>query len=145
VSTKAKITLQRGFGFEFDHKYDMRDTGSYLTFGNEKHYNRTNENFKQQMEMNVDYDVAKFLDLFSSALFRFRRNNRLGVKDGKRIVTKSTLYDSGVLRIGFKGKKDIFGNGNLNLNVVYVRNYGNRISDAMKKYWEVVMKLTFDF
>ncbi|MCD6379653.1 hypothetical protein J7M07_04330, partial [bacterium] len=41
MSTKAKMTFKKGISFGFDHKYDMRDTGSYLTFGNEKHYNRT--------------------------------------------------------------------------------------------------------
>jgi hypothetical protein len=145
MSTKAKMKLKKGVSFGFDHKYDMRDTGSYLTVGNEKHYNRTSENFKHQMKMNVDYKATDFLDFFSSALFNFRKNNRLGIEEGERVVTKSTLYDSGTLKIGFKGKKDIMGNGNMDLDVAYVRNYGYRISDTMRKYWEVKMALTFDF
>jgi hypothetical protein len=145
MNTNAKMNFQKGLSFGFDHTYDMRDTGSYLTVGNEKHYNRISENFKHQMKMNVDYKAASFLDLFSSAFFRLRQNNQLGVENGERVITKSTLYDSGTLRIGFKGKKKVLGKGNMNLDVAYVRNYGHRISDAMRKFWEINMKLVFEF
>ncbi len=145
LDTKAKMSFQKGLNFGFNHRYDMRDTGSYLTVEGEENYNRTRENFKHRVKMNVDYEAADFLDLFSSALFRTRKRNSLGVENGEKVVTSSNFYDSGTLRVGFKGEKDITGNGNIKLDVAYVRNYGNRISEAMRKYWDINMKLTFDF
>ncbi|MDZ7860450.1 MAG: hypothetical protein U5O15_07265 [Candidatus Krumholzibacteriota bacterium] len=145
LDTKAKMRFQRGLNFGINHKYDMRDSGSYLTVEDEKHYNRTRENFKHRLKMNVDYKAADFLNLFSSALFRTEKRNSLGVENEERIVTNSNFYDSGTLKVGFEGEKDVVGNGNIKLDVAYVRNYGNRISEAMRKYWDINMKLTFDF
>jgi hypothetical protein len=123
----------------------MRDTGSYFKVNGEERYNRTSEDFKHELRLNVDYKAADFLDFFSMTSFRSRKNNILGVSEGERIIRKTNLYDSGMFKIGMNGNKEIMAGGEMNLDVAYVRNFGFKISQAMKEYWELDMQIKFIF
>jgi len=145
LATSANITPVKSLVLGFKHRYDMRDTGSYYRVGGEDRYNRSSEDFKHELSLDVDYKPVSFLDLFSRTFFRTRKNNILGVEEGERIIRNSNIYDSGTLKLGFSGNREVMTGGEMKLDVAYVNNFGYRISEAMKEYWEVDMKIEVEF
>jgi len=146
VETEAKVRFPgKHTSFGFNHRYNMRDTGSYLTFEGEKKYNRTSEDFRHEFRLNLSYKPYPFVTFSTDNTLRFRKNNTLGVSGGERVVVNSNTYESGTFRIGARGKKDVVLGASLNLDVAYIRNFGSRITREMKEYVRARMSLSYEF
>jgi len=146
VETGARIDYPgKRISFSFNHRYNMRDTGSYLNFEGEQRYNRTSEDFRHEFRLKMNYLPADYLRFSTDNTLRYRKSNSLGVEDGVRIITGSRTYESGTFRIGVKGKKDVMFGASLDLDLYYIRNFGERITREMKEYVDAQMSLSYRF
>ena len=146
VETDAGVSFPgKRISFSFNHRYNMRDTGSYLTFEGEQRYNRSSEDFRHEFRLKMNYLPADYLRFSTDNTLRYRKSNSLGVEDGERIITGSRTYESGTFRIGVKGKKDVMFGASLDLDLYYIRNFGERITREMKEYVDAQMSLSYRF
>ena len=146
VETDAGVSFPgKRISFSFNHRYNMRDTGSYLTFEGEQRYNRSSEDFRHEFRLKMNYLPADYLRFSTDNTLRYRKSNSLGVEDGERIITGSRTYESGTFRIGVKGKKDVMFGASLDLDLYYVRNFGERITREMKEYVDAQMSVSYRF
>ncbi len=146
VETDAGVSFPgKKISFGFNHRYNMRDTGSYLDFEGERRYNRSSEDLRHEFRLKMNYLPVDYLRFSTDNTLRFRESNSLGVEDGVRVVTGSRTYESGTFRIGVKGKKDVMFGANLDLNLYYIRNFGERITKEMREYVDAKMSLSYQF
>ena len=146
VETDAGVSFPgKRISFSFNHRYNMRDTGSYLNFEGEQRYNRSSEDFRHEFRLKMNYLPADYLRFSTDNTLRYRKSNSLGVEDGERIITGSRTYESGTFRIGVKGKKDVMFGASLDLDLYYVRNFGERITREMKEYVDAQMSVSYRF
>lgn len=146
VETDAGVSFPgKRISFSFNHRYNMRDTGSYLTFEGEQRYNRSSEDFRHEFRLKMNYLPVDYLRFSTDNTLRYRKSNSLGVEDGERIITGSRIYESGTFRIGVKGKKDVMFGASLDLDLYYIRNFGERITREMKEYVDAQMSVSYRF
>lgn len=147
LGTGATFYIRQPLTFGFDYRYLMKDTGSYLypEDGGERLYNRESEDFENGLYLSLDYMPDKDFSVTAQADFRNQKNNRLGSSGGTKVVSSSTLYESGSLKLGVARKKEIFWGGTLDLDVAYIKRFGPFLSKEKKEYWDVETSLKFVF
>ncbi len=145
LRTDADFTIFPTLTFRFGHSYIMKDTGSYLPSGKNKYYNRTDENVENRINMNLNYTPAVDLDLFVQADFRDQQKNRLGVEEGRRVVTSASEVESGGFKAGFRRNSKLTESGSLDLDIAWVRKFGPYLTPERREFWEVNANLTIYF
>jgi hypothetical protein len=143
--TDARLRVLRPLLFSFKHVYLMKDNGSYLMRDGVRKYNRSGESFEHGLFLKALYNPSLELSLIAEVDFRNQQNNRLGFLQGSKIVTSSTTYDSGGLKLGVMRDKKFWGNGKLKFDINYVRRFGPYLSAEKREYWDVDSSITFSF
>jgi hypothetical protein len=143
--TDAKLRILRPFLFNFKHVYLMKDNGSYLMREGVRKYNRSGESFEYGLFLKALYNPSAELSLIAEVDFRNQENNRLGFIQGSKVVTSSTVYDSGGMKLGVRRNKKFWGNGRMKFNINYVRRFGPYLSAEKREYWDIDSSITFGF
>ena len=144
--TDASFRLLPPLRFSLNHRYQMKDTGSYLAKdGGERLYGPTNQNLEHKLKMNLKYTPAKDTAFFIQAQFKDQVNNSIGFVDGKRVIRSSSLSESGDFRIGLERKQNVTESGKLDLNITYVKKYAPFLSEDRRQYWDIQANFTLDF
>ena len=146
VETDAKIRFSKPLGFSFRHKYNFRDSGSYLRYTDGvRRYNRNAENTENSIWLKMDYRPAEGYALRAEANFRYQENDRLRTQAGQSVVVSRSIYDTGGLRLGFDRSRAIFGGGKLEMSVDWVRRFGPNLTPERKEFWDVDANVSFAF
>ncbi len=136
----------RPLRFGFNHRYQMKDTGSYLRKdGGEWLYGPTNENIEHKLRMNLRYTPKEDMTLFVETQFKDQVSNSVGFVDGKKVIRASSPSESGNFRIGMENKTEFTDSGFLDLDIAYVKRYGPFLSEDRRQYWEIQANFTLDF
>lgn len=145
--TKAQMRFYKPLFLSIRHQYMFTDTGSYLRppSGGERLYARTNENFEQRLDFNVDYEPVTNFKIYTYSNYRFQEANRLGYVDGDLIVVSSRKYDSGELGIGVERKTKVTRYGSVDLAIGWVRRFGPNLTPERREFWNIDMNVVFDF
>lgn len=143
--TNANIMVLRPFRLNLKHVYLMRDSGSYLLRDGIRKYNRDGENLENGLFMKVHYRPIVDLDITAEVDFKIQENNRLGFKDGERMVVSSNVNDSGGLKIGLLRKRSFWEKGVINLDINYVKRFGPYLSKERQEYWIVNSSIDYTF
>jgi opacity protein-like surface antigen len=145
LNTRAYFNVFRSLAFDFLHTYLKKDTGSYLMRAAGRRYSPSNESFEHSLDMTARYEVIKDLLLKAESDFRIQRSDVIGARNGRKIITGTTVYESGGMKVGFTRTKKFGERGGISLDVAYVRNYGPYITPERKEYWEADSELTLKF
>ncbi|MDD4858470.1 MAG: hypothetical protein PHD74_10275 [Candidatus Krumholzibacteria bacterium] len=145
LNTLASFSLFPSLAFSLRHSYLMKDTGSYLTRAEGRRYSPTNNGHENTLTVTTAYTVVPDFTLKAEGNFRIQRNDIFGAQDGRRIVTSSVTYDSGTLRLGFVRKKNFGKLGGIDIDVMYIKNYGPYISSKLKEYVEAEARVNLMF
>ena len=143
--TNANIKVIRPLGLIIKHVYLMRDSGSYLLRDGIRKYNRDGENFEYGLFLKARYRPVIDMDLIAEADFRTQENNRLGFRDGEKVVVNSIVYDSGGLRLGVIRRRKFWESGKIDLDISYVRRFGPYLSAERREYWIVNSSIAYTF
>ncbi|MCX5753482.1 MAG: hypothetical protein NTW97_07505 [Candidatus Krumholzibacteria bacterium] len=145
LNTRAYFNLFRSLAFDFLHSYIRKDTGSYLMRAAGRRYSPSNESFEQSLDMTARYEVMKDFLVKAESDIRIQRSNVIGSRNGRRIISSTTVFESGGMRVGFTRTRKFGKRGGISLDVAYVRNYGPYITPERKEYWEADSELTLNF
>ncbi len=146
LTTDATFMIWRPLRFGFNHRYQMKDTGSYTSRdGGARLYGPTNENLEHRLRMNLNYTPKEDMAFFVETQFKDQVSNSLGFVDGKRVVRTSSPSESGDFRIGMENKTEFTDSGRLDLNIAYVKRYGPFLSEDRRQFWEINANFTLDF
>lgn len=145
LSTMANFNIFRPLRFNFTHTYLFKDSGSYLERSGERRYNRSGEIIDNGLLMRMQYQPKSGFGLIAEADFRNQENKRLGFREERKVVTSSTLYESGGIKLGFMRKRNIGDTGKIDFDIAYVKRFGANISEEKREYWEVDASMTFNF
>ncbi len=136
LNSKANFRIFRPLTFNMRHSYLMKDTGSYLMREGGRRYNRSNGNREQSLFLDMRYEVKRDFSIRAQADFRNQRGDVVGLKNGRKAVVSSTLFESGGMKVGVLRNKKIGSGGAINLDISYVRRYGPYITEERKEYWD---------
>jgi hypothetical protein len=145
LNTRAFFKVFRSLSFDLLHGYIKKDTGSYLMRTGGRRYSPNNETFENSLDITAKYEVFTDFSVKAESDFRIQRSNVIGSRNGRRIVSSTTVYESGGMKVGFARAKKFGARGGISLNVAYARNYGPYITPERKEYWEADSELTLKF
>ncbi len=143
--TNANIAVLRPLRLNIRHVYLMRDSGSYLLRDGIRKYNRDGENFEYGLFLRAQYRPVLDLTFIAEADFRTQENNRLGFREGEKVVVNSIVYDSGGLKLGIIRKRSFWEDGKIDLDISYVRRFGPYLSAERREYWVVNSSIAYTF
>ncbi len=143
--TNANIRVLRPLRLNIRHVYLMRDSGSYLLRDGIRKYNRDGENFEYGLFLKAQYSAMVDMNFIVEADFRTQENNRLGFKEGEKIVVNSIVYDSGGLKLGVVRRRKFWEDGRIDLDINYVRRFGPYLSAERREYWVVNSSIAYTF
>ncbi len=141
MNTRGSFRAFNTLSVSIEHRYTLRDNGSYLMREGERRYGRLGENKKNKMYLSLRYDPIRDLSLGVVSQFMFEEKNRLSAGE----VTSSAEYESGGIKYQVKRKRKIGDFGDIELDINYVRNYGPYVSKERKEYWEVDSSMNVRF
>ena len=145
LNTRAYFNVSRALAFDFLHSYLKKDTGSYLMRTAGRRYSPSNETFEHSLDLTARYRVIADFLVKAQSNFRIQRGNVFASRDGRKIISSTTVYESGGMRVGFERTKKFGERGGISLDVAHVRNYGPYITLERKEYWEADSELTLKF
>ncbi|MBN1885468.1 MAG: hypothetical protein JW876_08100 [Candidatus Krumholzibacteriota bacterium] len=146
VETDAGIRFTRPLGLSFRHKFNFRDSGNYVRYDDGvRRYNRNAENTENSLWLKMDYRPRDGYIFRAEANFRYQENSRLRTVSGRSVVTSTSIYDTGGMRIGFDRSRTVFGGGKLELAVDYVRRFGPNLTAERKEFWDIDANVSFAF
>ena len=111
----------------------------------ERRYSKSNGSIEHSLFLDATYRVNPDLTIRAATDFRNQQNNYFGVRGGERVITSRNIFESGGMRVGFVKKRNIGSAGAVDLNVSYVRNFGQYITEERRKYWDVNSAVTLKF
>ncbi|HSG27301.1 MAG TPA: hypothetical protein VLA34_02385, partial [Candidatus Krumholzibacterium sp.] len=98
--TNAGFNLFRRMRLRLEHRYNMKDTGSYLSSaGADRLYGPTNENIENKLQVVMEYDPVEDLTIFVRSSFKGQKNNALSFSGGTRRIVGTSATESGDLRV----------------------------------------------
>jgi hypothetical protein len=145
LNTRGYFTVFRSCTFNFLHSYLKKDTGSYLMRSAGRRYSPSNETFDHTLDMTVRYQLIQDFLVKAESNFRIQRSNVIASRNGQRIISSSTTYESGGMNVGFERTMKFGDHGGVALDVSYVKNYGPYITPERKEYWLADAELTLKF
>ena len=143
--TNANIRVVPPLRISFKHIYLMRDSGSYLLRDGIRRYNRDGENLEYGLFLKAHYRPVMDLDFIAEVDFKTQENNRLGLRDGEKIIISSTVYDLGGLKLGVNRRRTFWENGKIDIDINYVKRFGPYISAERRDYWIVNSSIDYTF
>jgi hypothetical protein len=145
LNTRAYFNVFRSCTFDFLHRYLKKDTGSYLMRSAGRRYSPSNETFEHTLDMALRYQVIQDFLVKAESNFRIQRSNVIAARNGQRIISSTTTYESGGMNVGFERTMKFGDRGGVALDVSYVKNYGPYITPERKEYWLADAELTLRF
>ncbi len=145
LNTRANFNVFPSLTFGFLHSYLKKDTGSYLMRAAGRRYSPTNETFDHTLELTARYQVMADFLVTAAGDFSIQSGNIFGSRNGRKIISSTTMYESGGMTFGVARTMKFGERGGISLDVAYVRNYGPNISAERKEYWQADSELTLRF
>lgn len=147
METDANLNFYLPLRLMMRHRYVMKDKGSYLVpeGGGEREYGRTDENFENRLDINMDYEPVEDLTFFAYSNFRFQEANLLGEVDGGTGVVSSSTYESGEIRLGVQRTKDLGDRGGIDLDIGWVKRYGPNLTPERREFWDMTANVEIKF